>query len=217
MASRETETSPRFGKESDERAPERPTALGRRSWGGVLKRTFKEFKADNLTDWAAALTYYGVLSIFPALLVLVSILGLIGDVGDPAAARQPRQVAPGPGAGDLHRARSTNLQAARARPASLFIVGLARRAVVGVGLRRRVHARVERDLRGRARAGRSGKLRPMQVVITLVLLRAARRQRRRGRRHRAGSRSRSATCIGVGRHRGDGLGHRQVAGARCWS
>ncbi len=45
----------------------------------MLKRTVAEFRADNLTDWAAALTYYAVLSIFPALIVLVSILGLAGD------------------------------------------------------------------------------------------------------------------------------------------
>jgi membrane protein len=44
----------------------------------VLKRTIREFREDNLTDWAAALTYYGVLSIFPALLVFVSIVGVIG-------------------------------------------------------------------------------------------------------------------------------------------
>ena len=45
----------------------------------MLKRTVSEFREDNLTDWAAALTYYGVLSIFPALIVLVSVLGLIGE------------------------------------------------------------------------------------------------------------------------------------------
>jgi membrane protein len=47
-------------------------------WKAVLRRTVKEFSNDNLTDWAAALTYYGVLSIFPGLLVLISILGLLG-------------------------------------------------------------------------------------------------------------------------------------------
>ncbi|GGK28211.1 hypothetical protein GCM10011583_70260 [Streptomyces camponoticapitis] len=55
-----------------------PTDLPKESWRGVLKRTVREFREDNLTDWAAALTYYGVLSIFPALLALVSILGLLG-------------------------------------------------------------------------------------------------------------------------------------------
>ena len=43
----------------------------------TLKRTLREFKEDNVTDWAAALTYYGVLSLFPALIALVSIVGLV--------------------------------------------------------------------------------------------------------------------------------------------
>jgi len=45
----------------------------------TLKRTAGEFSEDNLTDAAAALTYYAVLSIFPALLAMVSIVGLVGD------------------------------------------------------------------------------------------------------------------------------------------
>jgi membrane protein len=45
----------------------------------TLKRTVKEFSEDNLTDWAAALTYYGVLALFPALLALLSIIGLVAD------------------------------------------------------------------------------------------------------------------------------------------
>jgi membrane protein len=43
---------------------------------GTAKRTLKEFSEDNLTDWAAALTYYGVLALFPALIALTSIVGL---------------------------------------------------------------------------------------------------------------------------------------------
>src|SRR3954453_23789261 len=58
--------------------PESPPDIGGRGWFAVLKRTFREFKADNLTDWAAALTYYGILALFPAIIVLVSILGLVG-------------------------------------------------------------------------------------------------------------------------------------------
>jgi membrane protein len=49
-----------------------------RSLRAVLKRTVKEFREDNLTDWAAALTYYGVMSLFPMVLVLVALLGLVG-------------------------------------------------------------------------------------------------------------------------------------------
>ena len=45
----------------------------------VLKRTLAEFKANDMADWAAALTYYGLLSLFPALIALVSIIGLVGD------------------------------------------------------------------------------------------------------------------------------------------
>src|SRR5919199_1191619 len=56
---------------------EKPTQLGTRSWWGVLKRTIREYQDDNLTDWAAALTYYAVLSIFPAALVGVGLLGAL--------------------------------------------------------------------------------------------------------------------------------------------
>jgi membrane protein len=45
----------------------------------TLKRTVAEFQEDNLTDWAATLTYYGLLALFPAMIVLVSIVGLVGD------------------------------------------------------------------------------------------------------------------------------------------
>jgi membrane protein len=45
--------------------PESPTELPKRSWWAVLQRTVREFGRDNLTDWAATLTYYSVLSIFP--------------------------------------------------------------------------------------------------------------------------------------------------------
>ncbi len=45
----------------------------------TLKRTAAEFREDNLTDWAAALTYYALLSLFPALIAAVSLLGLFGD------------------------------------------------------------------------------------------------------------------------------------------
>jgi membrane protein len=47
--------------------------------GGTIKRTLKEFSEDNLTDWAAALTYYGVLALFPALVALLSSSVLLVD------------------------------------------------------------------------------------------------------------------------------------------
>lgn len=63
----------------DPRKPDSPTDLDKKSWLGVAKRAFTEFKDDNVTDWAAALTYYAVLSIFPALIVFVSLLGVFGQ------------------------------------------------------------------------------------------------------------------------------------------
>ncbi|WP_113704717.1 YihY/virulence factor BrkB family protein [Nonomuraea lactucae] len=94
-----TDAAGRPGRPAGGRAPDRPTELGRTVWWGALKRTFVEFKDDNLPDWAAALTYYGVLSIFPAMLVVISLVGLGGasvsqslitNVGDlaPGAVKQ---------------------------------------------------------------------------------------------------------------------------------
>ena len=59
--------------------PDGPTELHRTSWKAVLRRTFKEFQEDNATDWAAALTYYAIQSIFPALLVRQVAFG-VGDM-----------------------------------------------------------------------------------------------------------------------------------------
>ncbi|MFI6233867.1 YihY/virulence factor BrkB family protein [Micromonospora sp. NPDC050784] len=59
--------------------PDSPTDLPGSGWKAALRRTISEFQDDSLTDWAAALTYYGVLSIFPGVLVLISLLGLLGE------------------------------------------------------------------------------------------------------------------------------------------
>ncbi|WP_431929083.1 YihY/virulence factor BrkB family protein [Nonomuraea jabiensis] len=77
-------------------APESPAELSKRSWWAVLKRTVKEFRDDQLTDWAAALTYYAVLSIFPALLAAVSLLGVFGRSATRPLADNLAAMAPGP-------------------------------------------------------------------------------------------------------------------------
>jgi membrane protein len=104
--------------------PARPTDLSKRSWRDVLKRTVSEFRQDDLTLLAAALTYYAVLSLFPALLVLVSILGLLG-----ASATQPlvdnlATLAPGP-ARDIVTNAIHNLQSASDTAGFAFVIGLA--------------------------------------------------------------------------------------------
>jgi membrane protein len=58
---------------------ESPLDLSLRCWWRAAKASVREFRDDNLTDWAAALTYYAVLSIFPALIVLVALVGLLGQ------------------------------------------------------------------------------------------------------------------------------------------
>jgi len=118
-------SSPRFAdREDGGRAPEGPAKLGKRSWMGVLRRTVKEFKDDNLTDWAAALTYYGVLAIFPALLALVSVLGLIGPSATQPLIDNLGAVAPGP-AKQIVTSAVQNLQRNGGAAGVLFIIGIA--------------------------------------------------------------------------------------------
>ncbi|MCF0096417.1 YihY/virulence factor BrkB family protein [Micromonospora sp. MH99] len=79
MASDETsDHRERSGPVGPDAGPDSPTDLPGSGWKAALRRTVTEFQDDSLTDWAAALTYYGVLSIFPGVLVLISILGLLG-------------------------------------------------------------------------------------------------------------------------------------------
>src|ERR687889_2586842 len=100
-----------------------PTDLAGRSWWGVLKRTVTEFREDNLTDWAAALAYYGILSIFPALLVLVSVLGLIGSSATQPLIDNLGELAPGP-AQQIFTSAIKNLQGSQGAAGVIFIIGL---------------------------------------------------------------------------------------------
>ena len=65
----------------DRRKPDSPSDLHRRTWTYVLRTTVRQFTRDQCLDLAAALTYYAVLAAAPALLALVSVLGLVGDGG----------------------------------------------------------------------------------------------------------------------------------------
>ena len=75
----EDRTEPTTPDPDDPRKPEDPGDLTKRSWFYVLRKTFHEFGEDQCTDLAAALTYYAVLAIFPAMLALVSVLGVLGQ------------------------------------------------------------------------------------------------------------------------------------------
>ena len=59
--------------------PDSPGDLTKPSWTYVVRKTVREFSADQCTDLAAALTYYAVLALFPAALAMLSLVGLVGD------------------------------------------------------------------------------------------------------------------------------------------
>ncbi len=62
----------------DDRKPDSPTDLPKPSWAYLSKKSLQEFTRDHCTDTAAGLTYYSVLALFPALLALISLLGVFG-------------------------------------------------------------------------------------------------------------------------------------------
>ena len=107
-----------------EQGPPKPTQLGGRGWWHALKRTVKQVNEDNLTDWAAALTYYGVLSLFPGLLVLIAALRLTGKSTTQRVLDGLTGIAPGPVRSILTSAVS-NLQHGQQSTAGVL-------AVVGV-------------------------------------------------------------------------------------
>jgi membrane protein len=108
---------------NEARAPESPTDLPGHSRVAVLKRAVREFREDHVTDWAASLTYYAILAIFPAILALVAVLGLLGESATQTLLDNMRQIAPGP-AQEIFTDAITNLQRNEGAAGLLFFVGL---------------------------------------------------------------------------------------------
>src|SRR6478735_3474423 len=103
--------------------PESPSDLPRSSLVAALKRARVEFKRDNLTDLAASLTYYGLLSIAPALAVLVAALGLMGRDATAQVVLQVQAIAPGSSA-DFVRTLIVQAQANRTSAGFGAVLGL---------------------------------------------------------------------------------------------
>ncbi len=101
-----------------------PADLPGRSWWGVIKRSVGEFQRDNLTDWAAALTYYSVLSLFPGLIVMTAGLGMLGRNDTRALVDTIREIGPGSGT-DLLVDAVNEIQEAQAPAGPLALLGLA--------------------------------------------------------------------------------------------
>jgi membrane protein len=108
----------------DSHAPERPTQLPGGSWWAAVKRTVREFQVDSLSDRAAALTYYSVLSIFPALLVVISLVDLAGASTIQTLLANLGQVAPG-SVNLILATAIENLQRTRGSAGVLALIGLA--------------------------------------------------------------------------------------------
>jgi membrane protein len=149
------------------RAPDSPTELSSTKMG-TLTRTFKEFSADNITDWAAALTYYSVLAIFPAIIALVSILGLVGDSATQPLLDNVGKVAPGP-AKDIVTNAIKNLASSKGAAGIAFVVGLAL-ALNSASSYVSAFARASNSIYDVEEGRPIWKLKPQQIGITLVLL-----------------------------------------------
>jgi membrane protein len=153
------------------RADYRPTGTDARpSAFATLKRTFTEFSEDNMSDWAAALTYYGLLSLFPALIALVSILGLFGD---PAATTKTiTQIVTklGPSsAAQTFAGPVKSITSHRSAAGILFFVGLGTAlwsASGYIGAFMRAANIIYETPEGRP----FWKLRPLQILVTLVMI-----------------------------------------------
>ena len=134
------------------RRPEGPAHAREGSALQTLKRTLSEFSEDNLTDSAAALTYYAILSIFPALLALVAIVGLVGDPQTVTKEMTTLVTSIGPAsAAQTFKGPIEGLTKSSGTAGILLIVGIAAALWTRLGICRGVHPRVERDLRGRGR------------------------------------------------------------------
>ncbi|WP_245650649.1 YihY/virulence factor BrkB family protein [Nocardia harenae] len=101
-----------------------PRVLRKGTWWGVLKRVIGEFQRDNVTDWAAALTYYSVLSVFPAIIVLTALLGSLGPTATAELIDTIRELGPGSGT-DLLVNAVNELQGSQSAAGPLALIGVA--------------------------------------------------------------------------------------------
>jgi membrane protein len=153
------------------RADYRPVgADDRTSAFATVKRTVMEFREDNMSDWAAALTYYGLLSLFPALIALVSIVGLVGDPVSTTRTITEIVTKLGPSsAGDTFAGPIKSITSHRSAAGILLVVGLATAlwsASGYVGAFMRAANVIYETPEGRP----FWKLRPLQIFVTLIML-----------------------------------------------
>jgi len=152
------------------RRPEGPAHARKGSLVQTLKRTVTEFQEDNLTDWAAALTYYAVLSIFPALLAMVAVVGLVGDPQTITKEMTKLVTSIGPAsAAQTFKGPIQSLTKSSGTAGILAIVGIVSALSTAsgyVGGFMRASNSIYEVQEGRSFI----KLRPLQMLVTLVLV-----------------------------------------------
>ena len=155
------------GARSD-RAPE-GAAVGS-DWWATIKRTATEFQEDNLSDWAAALTYYGLLSLFPALIAMVSLIGIFGDPKSTTDSLTEIITEIGPAsAAETFEGPIEAITESSGTAGLAFVLGLAAAlwsASGYVGAFTRASNVIYETPEGRP----FWKLRPLQILITLVMI-----------------------------------------------
>jgi YihY family inner membrane protein len=149
-------------------APESPTKMSPAAWWAAVKRIFGEYKADNLSDWAAALTYYSVLSIFPAMLVIVSLVGLGGKSVSQDLISHVGSLAPGSVKQVLVNAL-TELQRGRAGASLVAVLGIAA-AIWSASGYVAAFMRASNDIYDVPEGRPIWKTLPLRVAITLATL-----------------------------------------------
>jgi len=136
----------------------------------TLKRTASEFMEDNLTDWAAALTYYGLLSLFPALIAVVSVIGLVGDPQSTTASLTEIVTEIGPGsAAETFSGPIESIASNQSAAGLAFVLGLAVAlwsASGYVGAFIRASNVIYETSEGRP----FWRLRPLQLLVTLIVV-----------------------------------------------
>jgi membrane protein len=136
----------------------------------TLKRTALEFQEDNMTDWAAALTYYGLLSLFPALIALVSVLGIFGDPEITTESLTEIVTAIGPSTGaDTFSGPIESITSNESAAGVLFFIGLGTAlwsASGYIGAFMRAANVIWETPEGRGFL----KLRPLQLLVTLAMV-----------------------------------------------
>jgi len=172
VSEQRAETDAQFrDREDDPRRDYAPAGAAAQSgWWATIKRTATEFQEDNLSDWAAALTYYGLLSLFPALIAMVSLIGIFGDPKSTTQSLTEIITELGPGsAAETFKGPIESITESSGTAGVAFVLGIAAAlwsASGYTGAFMRASNVIYETREGRP----FWKLRPLQILVTLLMI-----------------------------------------------